>query len=175
MGDLPALRVRDLHKRFGGLLVLRGIDLDLHAGEILALVGENGAGKSTLVQCVARTYSSDRGRVEMGGQPLAPDPTLARAQGLAVVWQDLALCDNLTVVANLFLGNERLDGVFLDEFAMAGRGPGPLRAPEDHRGQPPPARGHPVGRPAPAGRHRPGRAASTVGAHRSTSPPPRWA
>jgi signal transduction histidine kinase/ABC-type branched-subunit amino acid transport system ATPase component len=119
MGDLPALRVRDLHKRFGGLRVLRGIDLDLHAGEVLALVGENGAGKSTLVQCVARTYSSDRGRVEMGGQPVAPDPTLARAQGLAVVWQDLALCDNLTVVANLFLGNERLDGVFLDEFAMA--------------------------------------------------------
>ncbi len=119
-GDGPALlQVRDLRKRFGGTHVLRGIDLDLRPGEILALVGENGAGKSTLVHCVARTYASDGGTVEMAGQPLANDPIVARDQGLAVVWQDLALCDNLSAVANLFLGNERQGGVFLDEFAMA--------------------------------------------------------
>jgi len=106
-------------KRFGSLSVLRGVDLDIRAGEIVALVGENGAGKSTIVQCVARTYGADGGTIELNGRPLAGDAIGARDEGVAVVWQDLALCDNLTVVANLFLGNERIGGVLLDEFAMA--------------------------------------------------------
>jgi signal transduction histidine kinase/ABC-type sulfate/molybdate transport systems ATPase subunit len=112
------LRVRGLQKRFGRLDVLRGIDLDLRRGEILALVGENGSGKSTVVRCLARTDSIDAGTVELGGQALAADPIGARDQGLAVVWQDLALCDNLSVVANLFLGDERVDRFLLSDVAM---------------------------------------------------------
>lgn len=112
------LRARGLQKRFGRLDVLRGIDFDLRKGEILALVGENGAGKSTVVRCLARTDSLDAGSVELGGRALAPDPIGARDQGLAVVWQDLALCDNLSVVANLFLGDERADRFLLSEVAM---------------------------------------------------------
>ncbi|GAC1518207.1 MAG: hypothetical protein NVS1B12_10300 [Acidimicrobiales bacterium] len=113
------LCVRGIHKRFGRLEVLRGVDFDLRPGEIMALVGENGAGKSTVVQCIARTYPPDVGTVELAGAPLAADPLAARAQGVAVVWQDLALCDNLGVVANLFLGDERRTGPFLDEAGMA--------------------------------------------------------
>jgi signal transduction histidine kinase/ABC-type branched-subunit amino acid transport system ATPase component len=112
------LRVRGVHKRFGRLEVLRGVDFELRPGEIFALVGENGAGKSTVVQCIARTYQADKGVVEVAGRPLAPDPLGARDQGVAVVWQDLALCDNLSVVANLFLGSERRDRLFLDDAAM---------------------------------------------------------
>ena len=112
------LRVDDLRKHFGGNEVLRGVDLEVRPGEILALVGENGAGKSTLVRCVARTSKPDHGTISVGDRPLAPDPVGARDQGIAVVWQDLALCDNLSVVANLFLGGERLDHAFLDERAM---------------------------------------------------------
>ncbi len=114
----PVLRVQGLHKRFGRLDVLRGIDLDLRQGEILALVGENGAGKSTVVRCLARTDSIDAGSVELAGRPLAPDPIGARDQGLAVVWQDLVLCDNLSVVDNLFLGDERVDRFLLSDVTM---------------------------------------------------------
>ncbi len=162
--DEPVLRVRDVHKRFGAVQVLRGIDLELRRGEILALVGENGAGKSTLVQCIARTYAADSGTVEMGGQPLATDPLAARDQGVAVVWQDLALCDNLTAVANLFLGNERDGGVFLDEFAMADEARALFERLHITIASP----HQPVGTLSGGQRqlrgHRPGRAAPTVGA-----------
>jgi signal transduction histidine kinase/ABC-type multidrug transport system ATPase subunit len=87
-------------------------------GEIVSLVGENGTGKSTLVQCIAGTYQPDRGSVDVSGDPLVANPFGARAQGVAVVWQDLALCDNLSIVANLFLGDELRDGVVLDERTM---------------------------------------------------------
>jgi len=109
----PVLRVRGLHKHFGALRVLSGIDLVLRPAEILALVGENGAGKSTLVQCIATPAFADSGTVEV--------PTADHSAGdaeVAVVWQDLALCDNLSVVANLFLGNERVVSGMLDEHAM---------------------------------------------------------
>jgi signal transduction histidine kinase/ABC-type branched-subunit amino acid transport system ATPase component len=119
-GPAPVLQVRGVQKRFGPLWVLRGVDLALRSGEIVALVGENGAGKSTLVQCIARTYAADGGTVELAGRPLASDAIAARDQGVAVVWQNLALCDNLSTVANVFLGNERLNGRLLDEAAMAG-------------------------------------------------------
>src|SRR5579862_4039429 len=113
------LSVRGVQKRFGTLSVLRGVDLDLRAGEIVALVGENGAGKSTLVQCIARTYSPDAGTIQVAGRPLASDAQGARDQGVAVVWQDLALCDNLSAVANVFLGGERRQRWLLDDGAMA--------------------------------------------------------
>ena len=113
------LRVRGVRKQFGLLHVLRGVDFEVRRGEILALVGENGAGKSTIVRCIARTCPADNGTVELADRPLASDPLGARDQGVAVVWQDLALCDNLSVVANLFLGGERLEHRMLDDRSMA--------------------------------------------------------
>lgn len=122
--DCRALRVVDLHKRFGRLQVLRGVDLDVSAGEIVSLVGENGTGKSTVVQCVARTYLPDRGTVEINGRALPADAFKARERGVAVVWQDLALCDNLSVVANVFLGDELQDGLVLDDQTMTAEATG---------------------------------------------------
>src|ERR1700730_3830234 len=115
----PVLRLRGVTKRFAARIVLRGVDLNLHPGEMLALVGENGAGKSTLVGCIARTHAAESGVLEVAGRPLAHDAIAVRDQGIAVVWQDLALCDNLSAIANVFLGNERLNGGLLDEDTMA--------------------------------------------------------
>ena len=118
-GREVVLEVRGLSKQFGRLRVLDRVDLDVRGGEILALVGENGAGKSTAVGCIARTIAPDAGTFVLDGEPLATDPIGARDQGIAVVWQDLALCDNLSVVANLFLGSERTDRGVLDDRTMA--------------------------------------------------------
>jgi hypothetical protein len=103
----PVLRARGLHKSYGRHQILAGIDITLRAGEIVALVGENGAGKSTLVHCLAGMQPTDSGTVDL------------RADSLAVVWQDLSLCENLDVVANLFLGRE-IHRVMLSEDAMLG-------------------------------------------------------
>ncbi|HEY2427735.1 MAG TPA: ATP-binding cassette domain-containing protein, partial [Acidimicrobiales bacterium] len=97
---------RGIEKRFGTRRVLRGVDLVLRSGEIVGLVGENGAGKSTLVHCVGGTYPADRGTV------------LGSTDRIEVVWQDLSLCENLSVVANLFLGSERGRGLVLDDAGM---------------------------------------------------------
>ena len=114
------LRVRGLHKGFGPHQVLRGVGFELRHGEILALVGENGAGKSTIVQCVAGTIAFERGTVEVCGQPASPASPGAGHHDIEVVWQHLALCDNLSVVANLFLGDEKVDhGALLDDPGMA--------------------------------------------------------
>ncbi|MEA3216353.1 MAG: hypothetical protein QOJ19_2509 [Acidimicrobiia bacterium] len=107
--------MRGLEKRYGRHEVLRGVDFDLHAGQIFALVGENGAGKSTVVRCVTGSEPADRGAVRVHG---ALPPGAASDRLFGVVWQDLALCDNLTVVANLFLGDESLGHLLLDERAM---------------------------------------------------------
>jgi signal transduction histidine kinase/ABC-type multidrug transport system ATPase subunit len=115
---VPTLRIHHVHKPFGRVEVLRGIDLDVWPGEIVSLVGENGTGKSTVVQCVAGSVQPDRGTVSVAGNPLVAEPSDARAHGVAVVWQDLALCDNLSVVANLFLGDELRDGMTLDDRTM---------------------------------------------------------
>ncbi|HTJ77248.1 MAG TPA: ATP-binding cassette domain-containing protein [Acidimicrobiales bacterium] len=114
----PVLRVNDLHKAFGPRQVLRGVNLELRQGEILALVGENGAGKSTVVGCVAGTLTPDRGTVEVGGRLATPASPGAGHRDIEVVWQHLALCDNLSVVANLFLGDETVDHGMLDEAGM---------------------------------------------------------
>jgi signal transduction histidine kinase/ABC-type multidrug transport system ATPase subunit len=103
-GAPPLLEVRGLTKRFGRHLVLDRVDLTVHPGELVALVGENGAGKSTLVECVAGTLAPDAGRVHLPGG----------RTDVAVVWQDLALCENLDAVANLFLGRERGRGWLAD-------------------------------------------------------------
>jgi ABC-type branched-subunit amino acid transport system ATPase component/signal transduction histidine kinase len=125
-GDVPAARpvhgsvlleVAGVSKRFGPLSVLDEVDLRVRAGELVALVGENGAGKSTLVKCIARAFPPDAGRILLDGAPLADDPGAAQAQGLGVVWQDLALCDNLDTVANLFLGREHR-ALLLSDAAM---------------------------------------------------------
>ena len=116
-GVEPLLIVRGLSRRFGGTIVLDDVDLHIDAGELVALVGENGAGKSTLIRVLARALSPDAGQVTLAGRPLHPTPAGVQAQGLAVVWQDLALCDNLDAVANLFLGRERRS-LFLSEAEM---------------------------------------------------------
>ena len=103
----PRLWARGLSRRFGSTVVLDRVDVDVGAGELVALVGENGAGKSTLIRSLARAISLDAGEVVLDGRPLPATPAGVQAHGLAVVWQDLALCDNLDAVANLFLGRER--------------------------------------------------------------------
>ena len=102
----PILRMRGLAKRFGQLRVLTGVDLDVQAGEFLALVGENGAGKSTIVRCIAGVLTPDAGALVLGGEGSGSGLGDLHGRGIAVVWQDLALCDNLDTVANLFLGRE---------------------------------------------------------------------
>jgi signal transduction histidine kinase/ABC-type multidrug transport system ATPase subunit len=111
------LEVRGLSKRFGALQVLDDISLSVHAGEAVALVGDNGAGKSTLAKCIVRAVRPDAGTVLLQGRPLGPGREDTVAAGVGVVWQDLALCDNLDSVANLFLGRERRRG-FLAEAEM---------------------------------------------------------
>ena len=101
------LEIANLHKSFGPISVLHGVDLGLHAGEVLALVGDNGAGKSTLIKHVAGVYKADSGEIRLNGAKLElHTPADARRLGIETVYQDLALCDNLDVVANMFLGRE---------------------------------------------------------------------
>lgn len=102
----PALRVRGVVVGFGDVPVLRGVDFDLRPGQLVALMGENGAGKSTLVRCIAGDIAPAAGEVAIHGERVRSSLSAANS-GLAVVWQDAALCDNLDVAANLFLGRER--------------------------------------------------------------------
>ena len=103
----PVLRVSDLRKSFGPVEALRGADLELHAGEVLAVVGDNGAGKSTLIKHIAGVYQPDSGEMLLAGEKLAlRSPREARARGIETVYQDLALADDLSIGANIFLGRE---------------------------------------------------------------------
>lgn len=124
----PLLQVRNIVKNFGAVQVLRGVDFEAAAGEVTALLGDNGAGKSTLIKCVAGTYVPDGGEIILDGVPRNfRTPHEATEAGIETVYQDLALCDNLDVVANLFLGRERvrtwIPGVMrtLSEEAMEAR------------------------------------------------------
>ena len=101
------LVIQDLSKSFGPVEVLRGVDLALTGGEVLALVGDNGAGKSTLIKHVAGVYRADSGRIELDGQRIdGLSPRQARERGIETVYQDLALADDLSIGANVFLGRE---------------------------------------------------------------------
>jgi signal transduction histidine kinase/ABC-type multidrug transport system ATPase subunit len=101
----PVLKVSGLSVAYGGLRVLSGVDFEVAAGGLVALAGENGAGKSTLVRCIAADIVPDAGEVALDGARVR-SKAAAAAAGLAVVWQDAALCDNLDVASNLFLGRE---------------------------------------------------------------------
>ncbi len=103
----PVLAVRGLTVDFGPFAALRGVDLEVLPGEVVALTGENGAGKTTLVRSIAGDISPTGGEILVAGHLVAGDATVARRLGVAVVWQDLALCDNMSVAANLLLGQER--------------------------------------------------------------------
>ena len=110
------LELRGLYKSFGAVQVLHDVDLSIHAGEVTALVGDNGAGKSTLVKCVSGIYSADSGEFRFEGRPVTiHNPRDAASLGIEIVYQDLALCDNLDIVQNMFLGRERRRGVILDD------------------------------------------------------------
>lgn len=113
------LRLRNIGKQFGAVTALEDIELDVHAGEVVALVGDNGAGKSTLVKVLAGVHQPTSGTIEyLGKQVVLDTPGAALEMGIATVFQDLALCENLDVVANLFLGHEispwRLDEVQME-------------------------------------------------------------
>jgi ABC-type sugar transport system ATPase subunit len=113
------LSLTGIHKRFGAVQALTDVHLTVGAGEVVALVGDNGAGKSTLVKVISGVYTPDAGAIEFAGrQIVVGGPAEAQKLGIATVFQDLALCDNLDVVANLFLGQERTNGGVLDEVGM---------------------------------------------------------
>lgn len=115
----PILSLRGIEKSFGPVQVLKGVDFDAYQGQVTALVGDNGAGKSTLIKCIAGIYSIDKGdyffesnKVHVGG------PREATALGIEIVYQDLALCDNLDIVHNMFLGREVKKSITLNEEEM---------------------------------------------------------
>jgi len=114
-----ALSLHGVSKRFGAVQALKDIELDVFVGEVLALVGDNGAGKSTLVKTIAGVYSPDEGDMSFNGESVnVANPAEAQHLGIATVFQDLALCDNLDVVGNLFLGSELKHRWALDEVEM---------------------------------------------------------
>jgi len=108
--DAPTLELRGITKSFGSVQALSEVDFDVRAGEVMALVGDNGAGKSTLIKCVAGIHAIDEGEVYVDGEKVSiHGPKDAAKLGIEVVYQDLALCDNLDVVQNMYLGREERD------------------------------------------------------------------
>ncbi|GIH90714.1 ATP-binding cassette domain-containing protein [Planobispora siamensis] len=115
----PVLELRGIDKSFGPVQVLHDVAFSVHAGEVTALVGDNGAGKSTLVKCVGGIHPIDSGEYLFEGKPVhVHSPREAAALGIEIVYQDLALCDNLDIVQNMFLGREHKRGIVLDEDTM---------------------------------------------------------
>jgi D-xylose transport system ATP-binding protein len=118
----PLLELRGVNKSFGPVQVLYDVDLTVRSGHVTALVGDNGAGKSTLIKGIAGIHAFDDGEYLFDGRPVnVHNPKQANALGIEVVYQDLALCDNLDIVQNLFLGREALATGFLDEITMEER------------------------------------------------------
>ena len=115
----PLLGLRGVTKTFGAVQALNGVDLDVPAGQITALVGDNGAGKSTLIKTVSGIWAPSDGVISWEGHPVeVHTPRDADDLGIATVYQDLALCDNLDIVQNMFLGHELLSHRLLDEATM---------------------------------------------------------
>jgi len=120
--DSPLLHLQGINKSFGAVHVLHDVDLSVWSGQVTALVGDNGAGKSTLIKGIAGIYTFDNGEYLFEGKPVSvSDPKQANALGIEVVYQDLALCDNLDVVHNMFLGREETRMATLDEIEMEKR------------------------------------------------------
>jgi len=108
--DTPLLELRGITKSFGSVQALSDVDFEVRSGEVMALVGDNGAGKSTLIKCVAGTHTADSGEILFEGREVhIHGPKDAASLGIEVVYQDLALCDNLDVVQNMYLGREAHD------------------------------------------------------------------
>jgi D-xylose transport system ATP-binding protein len=118
----PLLELRGVAKRFGAVQALNGVDFEVYPAEVVALVGDNGAGKSTLVKIISGIYTMDEGELRFEGQEVhVSGPRDVTRLGISTVYQDLALCDNLDVVANLYLGREETTGPALDEEPMERR------------------------------------------------------
>ncbi len=118
-GDMPLLRLRGVSKSFGPVQALTDINLDIPNGEVTALVGDNGAGKSTLIKTIAGIWQPSSGELIWNGKPVhVHSPKDATDLGIAAVYQDLALCDNLDIVQNMLLGHEAVRFGLLDEVNM---------------------------------------------------------
>jgi D-xylose transport system ATP-binding protein len=129
MADTPVLQMEGISKRFGAVQALTDVEFEVSEGEVVALVGDNGAGKSTLIKVIAGVGPNDEGVIRFEGKEVTiTKPLDATALGIATVYQDLALCDNLDVVANLFLGREDLRTGLLDEVTMERRSSELLRS-----------------------------------------------
>ncbi|GLX03537.1 MULTISPECIES: ATP-binding cassette domain-containing protein [Microbispora] len=119
MSQGPILELRGINKSFGPVQVLHDVAFSAYPGEVTALVGDNGAGKSTLVKCIGGIHPIDSGEYFFDGERVhVSGPRDAAALGVEIVYQDLALCDNLDIVQNMFLGRERRSGLVLDEDTM---------------------------------------------------------
>ena len=115
----PLLELQQINKSFGAVHVLHDVDFAVYPGQVTARVGDNGAGKSTLIKCVAGIHPIDSGLIVFDGTKInVSGPRDAAALGIEVVYQDLALCDNLDIVQNMFLGREKTRGIVLDEPTM---------------------------------------------------------
>lgn len=137
----PLLTARNLSKRFGALTALAGVNLDIHAGEVLALLGDNGAGKSTFVKVLAGAHAPSGGEIRIAGEAVSfASPQDAAACGIATIFQELALSENLSIAENVFLGREivtRVLGVpFLRRAAMKSRVAALLQELEAHIADP---------------------------------------
>ncbi len=115
----PILSLRQVNKSFGPVHVLKDVNFDAYPGKVTALVGDNGAGKSTLIKCIAGIYTPETGEfIFEGNKVTIAGPRDATALGIEIVYQDLALCDNLDIVHNMFLGREEKSGITLNESTM---------------------------------------------------------
>ncbi len=115
----PLLQLRGISKNFGAVEALKRVDLDVPRGVVTALIGDNGAGKSTLIKAIAGIYPPSSGEIYWEGERVSlHSPRAAEALGIATVYQDLALCDNLDIVQNMYLGHEATKHLTLDEITM---------------------------------------------------------
>ena len=173
MSNVPVLELRGVSKSFGAVQALYQVDFHVAPGEVMALVGDNGAGKSTLIKCIAGIHPFDEGEIVFDGEQVnIHGPKDAARLGIEVVYQDLALADNLDVVQNMYLGREDVDGLRrLDETDDGGEGAGDARraCPSPRCSSVRQTVAGPLRRPAPVGRGRQGRDVELARGASSTS------